>query len=200
MKTRRVICPELSENERSMDLTFAHRTRNNSLRPEAMIEQPHYRTTLDSPYGTLTLLATDSGLRAVLWEDDDPSRVPRPERLQELTSHPVLRTAISQLKEYFAGARIEFDLPLDLRGTEFQQLAWRSLATIPYGTTVSYGEQAERVGRPKAVRAVGAANGKNPISIVLPCHRVVGADGSLRGFAGGINVKRRLLRFEKLRT
>jgi len=100
------------------------------------------------------------------------------------------------LGEYFAGERHSFDLPLDLRGTEFQQDAWQALADIPFGETVSYSEQAQQIGRPKAVRAIGAANGRNPLSIVLPCHRVVGANGALTGFADGVETKRFLLEFE----
>ena len=109
---------------------------------------------------------------------------------------PLLRRAARQLTEYFAGKRISFDLPLDLRGTPFQLAAWRSLAEIPYGSTLSYGQQAALIGRPKAVRAVGRANGRNPVPIVLPCHRIVGADGSLTGFGGGLDLKLDLLRRE----
>ncbi len=111
-------------------------------------------------------------------------------------SNGVLDEAAAQLEEYFAGARTTFDLPLDLRGTPFQIAAWEALAAIPYGETRTYAEQAARIGRPDAVRAIGAANGRNPISIVLPCHRVVGSDGSLTGFAGGLEVKAALLAFE----
>ena len=105
--------------------------------------------------------------------------------------------AVDQLTEYFAGERTTFDLPLDPVGTEFQVAAWRALGEIPYGETRTYGEQAAGIGRPTAVRAIGAANGKNPLSIVLPCHRVVGADGSLTGFAGGLDAKRFLLTHEQ---
>ena len=108
----------------------------------------------------------------------------------------VLDEAAAQLEEYFACVRTSFDLPLDLQGTPFQIAAWEALAAIPYGETRTYAEQAARIGRPDAVRAIGAANGRNPISIVLPCHRVVGSDGSLRGFAGGLEVKAALLAFE----
>ena len=108
----------------------------------------------------------------------------------------LLDEAAWQLGEYFAGARMAFDLPLDLQGTPFQRQAWLALAESPYGETVSYAEQAVRLGRPSAVRAVGAANGRNPVPIVLPCHRVVGSDGSLTGFGGGLDVKRALLDHE----
>jgi methylated-DNA-[protein]-cysteine S-methyltransferase len=110
--------------------------------------------------------------------------------------HPVLRLATEQLAEYFAGRRRTFELPLDLHGTPFQVKAWRLLATVPYGSTVSYGQQAALLGDPNRARAVGAANGRNPVSIILPCHRVVGASGALTGFAGGLDAKRSLLEFE----
>lgn len=156
---------------------------------------PHFFTIMQSPVGALTLVATNRGLRAVLWPGDE-GRVPLPDTMDEQPEHQVLVNATSQLREYFSGERHEFDLPLDLRGTEFQRAAWQALANIPYGTTASYGEQATRIGRPTAVRAVGAANGRNPLSIVLPCHRVVGSNGSLTGFAGGLDSKRLLLQHE----
>lgn len=151
------------------------------------------KRTIDSPVGPLTLVASADGLVAVLWPDDSPARVKLDEAVQTDAADPVLDAAERQLDEYFGGTRRSFDLPLDLRGTEFQMEVWRSLATIPYGSTASYGEQAQRIGRPTAVRAVGAANGRNPVSIVLPCHRVVGSNGALTGFAGGVDTKRFLL-------
>lgn len=156
---------------------------------------PHFFTTMPSPVGELTLVATIHGLRAVLWPDDE-DRVKLPDAMHEDPTCDVLVDAKRQIGEYFAGQRTSFDLPLDLRGTEFQRAAWMALADIPFGTTASYGEQAARIGRPTAVRAVGAANGRNPVSIVLPCHRVVGSNGSLTGFAGGLNSKRLLLQHE----
>ena len=149
-----------------------------------------------SPVGELRLVASDVGLRAVLWPGEDDDRVRFDDDLVA-ADHPILEAAATQLAEYFAGERTEFDLPLDPHGTEFQVAAWKALAEIPYGETATYGEQAERIGRPTAVRAVGAANGRNPLSIVLPCHRVVGADGSLTGFAGGLDAKRVLLDLER---
>ena len=149
-----------------------------------------------SPVGQLTLVASDAGLRAVLWPDDvrmEFTSAPLPPG----QPHAVIDRAQSQLDEYFAGQRKRFDLPLDLIGTEFQILVWRSLADIAFGETSTYGEQAAAIGRPTAVRAVGAANGRNPVSIVLPCHRVVGRDGSLTGFAGGLDAKRFLLNHEQ---
>jgi methylated-DNA-[protein]-cysteine S-methyltransferase len=125
---------------------------------------------------------------------------PKPlEQLQisDTDIHDSVIVAITQLEEYFDGSRRSFDLPLDLRGTEFQVEAWNALAEIPYGRTASYGQQAASIGRPKAVRAIGGANGRNPVAIVLPCHRIVGADGSLTGFGGGIEVKKWLLDHEQ---
>jgi methylated-DNA-[protein]-cysteine S-methyltransferase len=154
-------------------------------------------TTLPTPVGTLTLVASDAGLRAVLWPGDPPDgRVPWPSDTTEDPSHPVLAAASRQLTEYFAGERRVFDVPIDLHGTPFQVKVWRSLATIPYGETTTYGAQARRLGDPRKARAVGAANGKNPVSIILPCHRVIGADGTLTGFGGGLVTKQALLDLE----
>lgn len=151
--------------------------------------------TVDSPVGALKLVASDRGLAAILWPDDDPQRV-RLGEPAEAREHPVLLETERQLGEYFAGARKAFSLPLDFAGTEFQRSVWAALLTIPYGETRSYGQIARQIGRPKAVRAVGAANGRNPLSIVAPCHRVIGASGELTGFAGGLATKRFLLELE----
>ncbi|URW75393.1 methylated-DNA--[protein]-cysteine S-methyltransferase [Sphingomonas donggukensis] len=148
-----------------------------------------------SPVGKLTLVADDTGLVAILWENDDPRRVPLGPLVED-ADHPVLVEAARQLAEYFAGTRTAFDLPLSFRGTEFQKAVWAALCAIPHGTTRSYGEVARAIGRPTATRAVGAANGRNPISIVAPCHRVIGASGALTGFAGGLDAKRYLLALE----
>ena len=148
-----------------------------------------------SPVGQLKLVATETALVAVLWENENPNRV----RLAELTEnkqHSILLETQKQLNEYFTGQRQIFDLPLDFEGTEFQQKVWQALLTIPFGETRSYKQIAEQIGNVKAVRAVGAANGKNPISIIAPCHRVVGANGKLVGFAGGLENKDVLLRLE----
>ena len=150
----------------------------------------------DSPVGALTIVASNDGVRAILWPGDDPARV-RIAATTERPEHAVLVMAVVQLNEYFDGERTDFDVPLDPVGTEFQRAAWEALRTIPYGTTVSYGEQAERVGDRRKARAVGAANGRNPISIVVPCHRVVGANGALTGFAGGTDTKAWLLAHEQ---
>ncbi len=154
-----------------------------------------FSRSVPSPVGQLTLVASDRGLCAVLWPGDH-DRVAFASTPVPVASHPVLDAAAAQLEEYFAGRRTEFDLELDLRGTEFQVAVWTGLADIPFGETSTYAEQADRLGRPTAVRAVGAANGRNPVSIVLPCHRVVGKDGSLTGFAGGLDAKRFLLDHE----
>ncbi|MBV7529617.1 methylated-DNA--[protein]-cysteine S-methyltransferase [Chitinophaga sp. sic0106] len=155
----------------------------------------YYHRKITTPVGELLLIATDKGLRAILWEDEDGSRVKLPVEGDHDT-HPVLDETARQLDEYFAGNRRTFDLPLHFEGTPFQQQVWTALLQIPYGKTVSYAQLANQLGNPKAVRAVGAANGKNPISIVAPCHRVIGSSGSLTGFAGGVAVKERLLRME----
>ena len=151
--------------------------------------------TIPSPVGRLTLVASDTGLAAVLWEHDSPRRVPLAIS-GEVPRHPVLREAERQLKEYFAGKRTAFDLPLDFHGTPFQKRVWQALLKIPFGETRSYGQIARALGKPTAMRAVGAANGKNPISIIVPCHRVIGKDGQLTGFAGGLKAKAHLLKLE----
>lgn len=155
------------------------------------------RATHDTPFGRLTLVASDAGLRAILWPDDRPGRVALPDELDDDPGHPVLAAAAEQLDEYAAGERRTFDLPFDLHGTAFQQRVWHGLAGIPYGAMWSYAELAGRVATPSSVRAVAAAVGRNPISILVPCHRVVGSDGGLTGFAGGLDVKRRLLDHER---
>jgi methylated-DNA-[protein]-cysteine S-methyltransferase len=155
-----------------------------------------FRTTFQSPVGALPLVASDAGLVAVLWPDDAPDRV-RLGAMREQADHPVLVEAVVQLAAYFAGERIAFDLPLDPRGTDFQRSVWTALRDIPFGETRSYADIARAIGRPTAVRAVGAANGRNPLSIVAPCHRVVGSNGALTGFAGGLETKRWLLAHEQ---
>ena len=148
-----------------------------------------------SPIGKLKLVASDKGLVAVLWEKENPGRV-RLNELLEDPSHPVLCKTERQLEEYFAGSRQSFSLPLDMRGTRFQNQVWEALLAIPFGETRSYGQLANQLGNPKATRAVGAANGRNPIAIVVPCHRVIGFSGKLTGFAGGLEAKAHLLALE----
>lgn len=155
---------------------------------------PH--TVYDSPVGQLTLVASDDGLRAVLWPQDE--RYPDVGLRDD--DHPILRETSRQLDEYFAGQRTQFELPLDPHGTPFQLAAWEVLRAIPYGQTITYAEQARQLGDPAKARAVGAANGRNPISIVVPCHRVVGSTGALTGFAGGMDTKGWLLEFEMQST
>jgi methylated-DNA-[protein]-cysteine S-methyltransferase len=150
---------------------------------------------MDSPVGRLTLVATDEGLAGILWENDRPSRV-RLRMQTEDNRHPVLVETERQLTEYFAGHRKTFALPLDLSGTAFQRKVWNALLTIPFGETRSYGQIATQIRNPGAARAVGAANGRNPVSIVAPCHRVIGTTGNLTGFAGGLPAKARLLALE----
>ena len=150
---------------------------------------------MDSPVGQLQLVADADALVAILWDNEQPNRV----KLADLTedqNHAILLQTRQQLHEYFEGQRRHFDLPLAFSGTEFQKKVWQALLDIPYGETRSYKQIAEQVGNVKAVRAVGAANGKNPISIVAPCHRVIGASGKLVGFAGGLDKKEILLQIE----
>lgn len=151
--------------------------------------------TIQSPVGLLKLVGSDAGLAAVLWEHEDPRRV-RLEADLEDAHHPVLVEAERQLNEYFAGKRKSFTVKLDYRGTPFQKKVWDALLGIPFGETRTYGELARQIGNPAAMRAVGAANGKNPIAIIGPCHRVIGSTGKLTGFAGGLEAKALLLRLE----
>ncbi|WP_339425094.1 methylated-DNA--[protein]-cysteine S-methyltransferase [Pseudomonas proteolytica] len=150
---------------------------------------------MPSPVGQLTLVARNGKLAAILWETERANRV-RLGELVEVDDSPALLQAERQLNEYFAGTRDRFDLELDFEGTEFQKKVWAALLTIPFGETRSYSQIATQIGSPKAVRAVGAANGRNPISIVAPCHRVIGASGRLTGFAGGLEAKQYLLTLE----
>jgi methylated-DNA-[protein]-cysteine S-methyltransferase len=150
---------------------------------------------MESPVGKLMLVASADALVAVLWGRESASRVKLgPSKLD--LRHPILLETERQLSEYFGGRRTHFDLPLEPRGTDFQLRVWRALREIPFGETRSYRDLARVVGSPEASRAVGAANGKNPLSIVVPCHRVVGSEGALTGFAGGLETKAQLLAFE----
>jgi methylated-DNA-[protein]-cysteine S-methyltransferase len=150
---------------------------------------------MESPVGRLKIVASDKGLAAILWENDNPNRI-RIRTYTENHTHPVLLEVEQQLQEYFAGKRTSFSLPLDPVGTEFQHEVWNILSGIPYGETMTYAGIAKQMGNPKAVRAVGAANGRNPISIVVPCHRAIGSSGELTGFAGGLEAKATLLSLE----
>ncbi len=145
-----------------------------------------------SPVGDLVVLASERGLSGLYFGHRiDRNQLPADDR-----SHPILDAAESQLAEYFAGRRQHFELALDPAGTDFQVSVWRQLRRIPFGQTASYRDIAERIGKPAAVRAVGMANGANPISVIVPCHRVIGSDGSLTGFGGGLDIKRQLLEHE----
>lgn len=143
---------------------------------------------MDSLIGKLTLVADDKGLHEIRFGADDCATIPR--------TNPVLEKTRQQLQEYFSGQRQDFDLPLKPQGTEFQQQVWKALQKVGYGVIASYQEIASRIGKPKAVRAVGAANGRNPIPIVIPCHRIIGSNGKLTGYAGGLDIKEKLLRLE----
>ena len=156
---------------------------------------PAVATTLPSPVGALRLVARDEGLVAVLWENERPGRVPLGACV-EAARHPLLRETTAQLAAYFAGRLTAFDLPLAPEGTAFQRRVWAALRAIPFGETRSYGRLAAEVGSPNASRAVGAANGRNPLSIIVPCHRAIGSNGSLTGFAGGLAAKAFLLSLE----
>jgi methylated-DNA-[protein]-cysteine S-methyltransferase len=158
-------------------------------------EKSYVYKVMESPVGALKLVGSDRGLAAILWETDSLSRV-RLNIAGEDSNHPVLVETERQLNEYFAGKRKKFSVKLDFAGTAFQNKVWRALLTIPFGETRSYGEIARQLGNPKAMRAVGAANGRNPISIIAPCHRVIGATGDLTGFAGGLKIKAYLLELE----
>jgi methylated-DNA-[protein]-cysteine S-methyltransferase len=166
------------------------------LRPADYLVSPR-RTTTDSPIGQLVLIADDGGLTHILFPNHslpdlglDEADVP------VSTDDPVLQSAVRQLAEYFATERVDFDLPLHIEGNPFEVDVWQAMRSIPFGETISYGEQSERAGHPGAFQAVGAANGRNPLPIVIPCHRVIGSDGSLVGFGGGLDIKKQLLDLE----
>jgi|SRR5882672_9255672 len=153
-----------------------------------------YCCTVDSPVGALSLVATDRALVALVWRRE--SHRSAFENALDQPEHPLLGEAARQLREYFAGSRRSFDLELDFRGTDFQRQVWGALLTIPHGETRTYRQIAAQIGNPAAVRAVGAANGRNPISIIAPCHRVIGMNGDLTGFGGGLDAKAYLLALE----
>jgi methylated-DNA-[protein]-cysteine S-methyltransferase len=158
-------------------------------------QKQYFSKTIDSPVGALKLIASDRGLAVLVWDDEKDHRVPAL-IAEPSDDHPVLVDAERQLAEYFAGTRTSFTVTLDFAGTDFQRKVWNALVTIPYGETRSYGQIARQIGKPDAVRAVGAANGRNPISIITPCHRVIGSTGKLTGFGGGLPVKAQLLAHE----
>lgn len=165
-----------------------------------------YSTTLTSPIGPLFLAASERGLVALEFDARSPGQQsirPNPRNLREEKTRVALKASESRLRpylleldEYFAGQRREFRFPLDLRGTDFQLACWRALLAIPYGETRTYADIARAIGKPNAFRAVGMANNRNPIAIVVPCHRVIASDGTLCGYGGGLDLKRRLLELE----
>ncbi len=159
-----------------------------------ILQDISYYKILETPVGKLQIIASGNGLRYVLSKNHFYKKS---EGLVEKSDHPVLLKTEKQISEYFAGKRKEFDIKLDMRGTVFQIKAWRELQKIPYGKTISYGEQAARIGDAKKARAVGAANGRNPLLIIVPCHRVIGSSGALTGFASGLDMKQKLLELEK---
>jgi methylated-DNA-[protein]-cysteine S-methyltransferase len=156
-------------------------------------ERMVFYTTVDSPLGPLLLAANSDGLRRVGFENSKRFSIPPVGWTQ---NKKIFREVIRQLNEYFAGDLKEFNLPLAPEGTPFQVSVWSALRTIPYGETISYAQLAKRIGNPKAVRAVGRANGANPLPIIIPCHRVIGSDGDLTGFGGGLPIKIKLLAIE----
>ena len=149
-----------------------------------------YYLEIDSPIGPLHIACVENGITELHMGSKPPATGAR-------QGHTLLTRARKQLDEYFSGKRTSFDLPLAAKGTDFQQQVWKKLCDIPFGETSSYGEVAARVGNPRASRAVGAANGRNPIAVIVPCHRVIGADGSLTGFGGGLERKKWLLQHER---
>ena len=156
-----------------------------------------YYDIFSSPVGNLCLVVTDAGLHALLWECDvvkELSRLLKQNKLDK--KHIYITETKKQLKEYFLGERTQFDVPIAISGTTFQKKTWESLQGIPFGKTISYGQQAEVLGDKNKVRAVGTANGRNPLSIIIPCHRVVGKSGKLVGYAGGLNIKEKLITLE----
>ncbi|MCJ7798324.1 MAG: methylated-DNA--[protein]-cysteine S-methyltransferase [Polaromonas sp.] len=163
-------------------------------------DTPIVQTRVPSPLGSIAIAATDKGLAGLWFADNQrylPSGITGPAAWPEDADHPILKQASQQLHDYFAGRRRHFDLPLDLGcGTVFQQSVWQALLEIPQGEVVSYGEVSRRIGNPAAVRAVGGAVGRNPVSIVVPCHRVMGASGALTGYGGGLDRKTALLTLE----
>lgn len=164
----------------------------------ALHAKPEYAyTVISTPIGELRLVGSERGLAAILWKKEKAGRVPLALGSRN-DSHPILAEAQRQLAEYFAGTRRTFDLALDFSGTDFQKRVWKALLTVPFGQTVSYADIAKKIGSPKAVRAVGAANGRNPISIIAACHRVIGTSGALTGYAGGMQAKAALLAHEGL--
>jgi methylated-DNA-[protein]-cysteine S-methyltransferase len=183
---------EATRREKRTDATSASKATMRRLPDDAV------RGSVASPVGRLGIVASSQGLHAIVWEESaSPGGGAELGALPRDDGHPIVAAAATQLAEYFARRRQRFDLPLSPRGTKFQLRAWRALARIPYGATVSYEQQAARLGDRRWARAVGTANARNPIAIVVPCHRVVAKSGALAGFGGGVDNKRKLLELEK---
>ena len=158
---------------------------------------PTVVTTVDSPIGPLTLMAREGRLTHLVMEDQaHATEVPS----GSVRDDAAFAEVTTQLDEYFAGERTAFDIPLDLQGTDFQRRVWAGLCAIAYGETISYGDLARRIGKPNAFRAVGLANGRNPVAVIVPCHRVIASDGSLGGYGGGLDRKVHLLELERSRA
>lgn len=157
----------------------------------------YFRTTVKAPFGTLTVVASSRGVRYCMFDNESHPKQLADLNITDDAVHPCLAPVVQQLSEYFAGKRQVFDLPLDLHGTDFQVAAWKSLAQVPFASTWSYAQQATSIGRPTATRAIGAANGRNPVAVILPCHRIIGSNGALTGFGGGLPVKQWLLQHER---
>ncbi len=162
-----------------------------------MENKSYWHKKIQTPIGAIDLVADDKNLLVVQMENHSHDHLIAL-NLQNGTNHKILKKTEKQLAEYFAGDRKSFDLPISFQGSEFQNQVWKELLKIPYGKSITYGMQAAQIGRPGAARAVGACNGKNPLSIVVPCHRVIGASGALTGYAGGLEIKRRLFKLEGL--
>jgi methylated-DNA-[protein]-cysteine S-methyltransferase len=191
------ICRTSSLEYKNLTKVFIMRKTLSNLLPQNCVYDE-----MDSPVGILTIAASEKGLCAILW-DHDLSNEPSLQFIHNFKKSVTNKTIINtkqQLGEYFIGARKVFDLPLVINGTPFQNLAWHELLKIPYAKTISYGEQAKKLGDKNKARAVGMANGLNPISIVIPCHRVIGSNGSLTGFGGGLDRKEFLLQLERKNT
>jgi methylated-DNA-[protein]-cysteine S-methyltransferase len=169
-------------------------------RTKSLSKSATYYDVMNSPVGELTIITSATGLHAVLWDSDcnNPDYEKHINKLCQSPAEPTILQTTKQLNEYFQGKRKAFDLPLVLNGTAFQIQVWQQLLKIAYSTTVTYAEQATKIGNKNKARAVGLANGLNPISIIVPCHRVIGSNGHLTGFAGGLEKKAYLLKLEQM--
>lgn len=179
--------------------TLEHTMNTHRIKKMTLFPQGAVYDEVPSPVGVLTIITSVEGLHAILWESDreNSSYTEMIADLDKSSHNPIIQETKKQLREYFDGKRKIFNLPLAPSGTEFQRQAWQQLLNIPYGKTISYAEQAEKIGNKNKARAVGMANGRNPISIIIPCHRVIGSKGDLVGFGGGLDKKTFLLELER---